>query len=269
MARFADSGSAVVSAAGEERSGRLQTVEKALRLLSLFTVRTPEWGLSEAARELDLPKSVTYRLMETLGHYGYLAQNPENRRYRLGLQVLALASALTESMDLRQAALPFMRELARETGESVFLIVVDGDSAVTVAKADSDSPVRVHMTLGNHVPITLGGSNKALLAFLPPDRLEAILSKPIALITGRGPADAAALRREVEGIRGRGWAYTVGEVTPDTSGLGVPILDRRRTLLGGLSLGGPAARLTEARARELVPAVQHAARLIAMALGDR
>lgn len=269
MARFADPGSAVADAAGEEKSGRLQTVEKALRLLSLFSVKTPEWGLSDAARELELPKSVTFRLMETLAHHGYLAQNPENRHYRLGLQLLALASALTESLDLRQAALPYMNELARLTGESAFLIVVDGDSAVTVAKADSDSPVRVHMTLGNHVPLSLGASNKALLAFLPPDRLEQVLSKPLTLITGRGPTDPAALRQEVTTIRARGWAYTVGEVTADVAGLGVPILDRRGTLLGGLSLGGPATRLTEKKVQELVPALQHTARLIATALGDR
>lgn len=252
-----------------ERSQRLQTVEKTLRLLSLFTVKTPEWGLSDAARELGLPKSVTFRIIETLAFYGYLSQNPENRRYRLGLQVLTLASTVTETIDLRQVALPHMNELARLTGETVFLILVDGESAVTVAKVDSDSPVRVHMTLGNHVPLTLGGSNKALLAFLPEERLERILSKPVTLITGRGSTDPEALRQEVKTIRARGWAYTVGEVTPDVAGLGVPIVDRRGNLLGGLSLGGPATRLTEGRARQVAPEVQGAARRIAEALGDR
>lgn len=259
----------VVITGGAERSQRLQTVEKALRLLSLFTVKTPEWGLSDAARELGLPKSVTFRIIETLAFYGYLSQNPENRRYRLGLHVLALASTVAETLDLRHVAVPYMNELARLTGESVFLIVVDGESAVTVAKVDSDSPVRVHMTLGNHVPLTLGASNKALLAFLPLDRLERILGKPVTLITGHGPTDADALRQELKTIRARGWAYTVGEVTPDVAGLGVPILDRRGTLLGGLSLGGPATRLTKEKARQMAPELQAATRQIAEALGDR
>ncbi len=269
LRRPTDAGSAVTDTEAGERSQRLQTVERALRLLSLFTVKTPEWGLSDAARELGLPKSVTFRLVETLAFYGYLSQNPENKRYRLGLQVLSLASIVAESLDLRQVALPYMNELARLTGESVFLIVVENESAVTVAKVDSDNPVRVHMTLGNHVPLTLGASNKALLAFLPPERVEKILSKPVPPITGRSPADPAVLRQELKAIRARGWAYTVGEVTPDVAGLGVPILDRRGTLLGGITLGGPVTRLTKEKARQMVPELQRTTRLIATALGDR
>ena len=249
--------------------GLLQTVERALQLLELFTHDTPEWGLSDAARQLGLPKSVTFRLVETLAVHGYLSQNPDNKRYRLGLQLLALGAVVTERMDLRRAAQPHMEELAQGTGETVFLMALEGDQAAVVAKVDSASPIRVHMALGVPAPLTLGASNKVMLAFLPPERIERILAQPLPTMTGRGATSVQQLRQDLAGIRRSGWAYTAGEVTPDVAGLGVPILDRRGHLLGGLSLGGPASRLTPQKAARILPILRSAAQEIAKALGDR
>ena len=84
----------------------LQTLERGLRLLSCFDDRHPELGITEMAMRMNLSKTIVYRIVATLEKLGFLTQNPENRKYRLGLKVFELGVVAASQIELRQVALP-------------------------------------------------------------------------------------------------------------------------------------------------------------------
>lgn len=124
------------------------------------------------------------------------------------------------------------------------------------------SPLRLTLPVGTPWPLHAGASNRVLLAFLPPPQREEILRQPLRRITPRTITDPARLRRELDRVRRRGFAYSVGELTPGVAAVAVPVLAQGR-LLGGLTVAGPEARLTPGRVPGIVRRLQAAAKALA------
>ncbi|NOU75305.1 helix-turn-helix domain-containing protein [Paenibacillus sp. LMG 31458] len=104
----------------------LSSVKNALRLLKLFTVKTPEKRLTELADELSLSKSTTSRLLSTLLSEGFVFQDPITHKYRLGQRIASLYHVIvTTYWDLSQAASPIIQRLARETSEALRVAVLE------------------------------------------------------------------------------------------------------------------------------------------------
>lgn len=237
--------------------GNLQTVQRALQVLELFTAREPEWGLTEVAERLAISKSMAHRLLATLMDHGFLQQHPRSKRYRLGLRLLGLGALVGDRLEIRRVALPHMEALARGVGETVFLTVVDRRSALAVARVEGEQSVNWLMGIGENFPLTRGATNKVLLAYLQPAEQEEILTG-VAM-----PAEAEAIRADLAEIRQQGYAFSVGEVTFQTAAAAVPIISPQGGLIAGLSLAGPMARVTSQRLPDLVAALQETALRIA------
>lgn len=247
-----------------ERADRdgLRSVQRAAGVLRLFSLEVPVLTLRDVARSLEIPRSTAHRLLRSMEDAGFLVYDPEAQAYRLGLWLVRLGQVAVHSVDLRATCRPYLRALAAETGESAFLLVVQGSSAVVVDVQESQSPLRLSLPVGTPWPLHAGASNRVLLAFLPPGEREEVLRKPLQRITPRTITEPDRLRRELERVRKRGFAYSVGELTPGVAAVAVPILVRGR-LLGGLAVAGPAARLPRGRIAEVVNRLQRAAQAIA------
>ncbi len=111
----------------------LRTIEKATQVLDLFSLERPEWGVSEAARTLKLPKSTTSELMSSLANQRLLSRTAKGR-YRLGWRLFELSQALLDTTDFRIEARRVMEQLVKARGETVHLAVLDGVQAVYVEK---------------------------------------------------------------------------------------------------------------------------------------
>lgn len=244
------------------RPEQLRSVQRAAEVLRLFSVDRPVLGLGEVARSLAVPRSTAHRLLRAMEQAGFLAHDPETYTYRLGLWLVRLGEVAVDSVDLRNAARPYLRELAAETGESAFLLVVQGTSAVVVEVQESQSPLRLTLPVGTPWPLHAGASNRVLLAFLPPAQQEEVLRRPLRRITPRTITDADRLRRELARVRRRGFAYSVGELTPGVAAVAVPVLVQGK-LLGGLTVAGPEGRLTPGRLPAIVRRLRHASEAIA------
>lgn len=242
------------------RSDNLQTVERALMVLQLFSARMPEWGLTEMADRLGIAKSMTHRLLSTLADYGFVTQDPRTRRYRLGLSLLGLGAMVGDQLRIRRVAMPYLEVLARETGETVFLMILDRAYAMVAARVEMKQTVNWVLGIGERSPLTAGASNKILLAYLPDEERDAILARFAAV---GSPSDPVALRAELLQIQQRGWAFSAGEVTPLSAAVAVPIISQSGELLGGLSVAGPAVRFAADRIPELAAQAQESALHIA------
>src|SRR5262245_60854551 len=103
-----------------------QTVMRAVALLKAFTDAQPQMGLTELSRAVGLNKTTTYRLLAALEHEGLVAQDARGGAYHLGPEAIALGARALRATDLRAAARPELEALARETGETADLEILDG-----------------------------------------------------------------------------------------------------------------------------------------------
>src|SRR5258708_4802511 len=112
------------------------SLSKALDLIDVLAENGTELGISDLARRLDLSKNQVFRILKTLEEHGY-AHQLESRAYQLGFRFFSVGQHVVEHADVVQTALPLMDQLRDATGESVHLLVLDGDQAVCTARRES------------------------------------------------------------------------------------------------------------------------------------
>ena len=176
-------------------------MKKAADVLHTLT-DVPEVGVSELSRQLGWPKSVAHRVLTTLAHSGLVAVDTSTHRYRLGPAALRLGLAAIARTDVHQLAFPHLRTLRDHTGETATLTLLSGDSRLYVEVVESRHLVRQTIEVGSHAPLFVGGSSKAILAFLDPAEREQVLaSAQEATLADGTPLDIDKLRKELATIR--------------------------------------------------------------------
>ncbi|MGH3096911.1 MAG: IclR family transcriptional regulator [Streptosporangiales bacterium] len=254
-----------------ERSRRsgVQAIDRAVALLRCFTGEQTELGISQLGQLTGLSTSTTHRLLVAL-QAGGLVQQADNRRYRLGPLVLRLAHALHSRLDLRSAALPTMRQVRDETGETVGLHSLLPDlSRAVVDQVESPQPLRrTYTELGEPIPLNHGAPGKVLLAYLHEGQLEEVLARPLTPATPTTPVDADALRGQLAAIRERGYALSFAERVRAIHTAAAPIRDLGGHAAAALSITGPESRMPEERLHALGRRAVQAADQIGELLGD-
>jgi IclR family acetate operon transcriptional repressor len=251
-----------------ERSSSVQSVDRTLQLFELVLRAPRELGLRDLAETSGLPVGTAHRLLTVLVARGYLRQDEQSRRYRVGPTALELASRVSASDGLLALAQPVLRELVQATGESANLAVLDGDRAVYVAQEQGPRMVRVFTQVGNRVPLHATGAGKVLLAWQSSGAREATVQRlNLEPSTRATITDAARLAEELERIRHRGFALDDEELEEGVRCVAAPVLDRSGSVRASLSVSGPAARMTRERADELSGTLVSAARTLGARLG--
>jgi DNA-binding IclR family transcriptional regulator len=251
----------------------LQTLNRAGRVLDLFTQERHEWGVTAVAQELGVAKSQAHELLASLAEIGLLHR--ERGRYRLGWRVVALHSLLWSTSDVGQAATRTMRTLAARCGETVQLAVWSGTSAVCVAGAEGRRERAVTVVpAGMGLPVHCTGPGKVLLASRPSAEIAALLAADrLERMTERTIATSDRLRAELAGVRRRGFAYDHEEHARGTCSVAAPIVQANGEVLAALSMSVPAQRweaCRDAYTRLTVASACHIARTVAggRRLGD-
>ncbi len=203
-----------------------KVLEKALRVLESFGDQTPTWSEAALRRHLSIPSTTLNRILRSLEHAGYLARH-EDGRYQLGVAAIRLGHRAGRTMNLAAVLEPHLRRLARETGELTILAVPEFPAGVAryVYTVDSPSRLRVTSEVGSAVPLTAGASAKAILAFLPQDKIDFVLSQELRAISAGTITDREALRRQLLEIRERGWAFSWQETYDGAWAIGAPLMD--------------------------------------------
>jgi IclR family acetate operon transcriptional repressor len=224
----------------------LQALDRAFAVLDLFGAERPEWGTSEIARAAGLPVPTAHRILAALTGRRYLARDEQTRRFRLGPAAVDLGDRARAVLDLRQAALPVLHRLARETDETALLTVPSGerDGSVCLERVESTQPLRLSVEPGRRVPLYAGASQTALLAFLGEEEIARVAAGPLEQICRATITDAGELRANLAQIRERGWAISFEETNVGVWGVAVPLLDEHGLAVAALGLAGPSARLS-------------------------
>lgn len=254
-----------------ERDYVLSSVRNAARLLSAF-IDERELGVSELARRLDLAKSTVHRLLTTLAEEGFIEQDSRTGKYQLGIRLYELGAAVSLNTDLHDAATTHMHDLRETTGETVHIAVLDRDTCevVYVERAESEQTLRLFSRIGLRMPAYTTSTGKVLLASLPPQELDEILSRTtLAPLTRHTITDEETLRRELERTRTRGYAENRNESELGVASVGAPIRDATGSVVASISVAGPTMRLDRDAKPAIVAATREAAESISRRLGYR
>jgi IclR family transcriptional regulator, KDG regulon repressor len=249
----------------------VRIVDKTLRILLLFGEQQAEWGLGALAREVDIPKTTVYRILRVLQMHGFLVQDPDSRRFRLGLAALELGRRAYEGLELTQVARPIMTQIASRCDETVLLQVIDADRrrVVCIERVHQRSGLQLILEVGAMAPLHAGCSSKVLLAFLPEETIESVIAQGLPAVTPRSITDPDTLRRELAEIRSRGYAVSFEETDIGVAGISVPVRDISNRVVASLSISGPLARINEGNIDKHVEAALDGARQISALLGYR
>ncbi|MGC8720405.1 MAG: IclR family transcriptional regulator [Thermodesulforhabdaceae bacterium] len=228
------------------QNDKISSLEKALRILKAFSLEKAEWGIRDLAAHLGFSPATVQRLVQTLKNHGFLDQDELTKRYRLGPVYFRFVEILQSQYPILKEALPLMRVLCSETGETTHLNVIDGRERLCIYSIESPQRLKASMPVGNRSPLYAGASSKCLLAFSPREFIESYLSSVVLTpLTADTITDMQRLREELSRIRSRGFATSTGERTQGLCSISVPVFGYGASLIAALSLAIPTIRFND------------------------
>lgn len=230
------------------------SIIKGAQLLELFSVDRREVSLAEFVSEAGYNKTTTYRLLQTLVTVGWLVRSA-NGGYRLGAQMLVLGAIARADLDLRNEAIPFMRRLADELGDTAFLMVPGPQGAVTIELSVGTNPVQVHgLSVGSVLPYHAAAGPVVLAAFSPAIEARVLRGKR-KVFTDKTATSEGKLRTKFAEVRERGYSLSMEDYMGGVCAVGAPVLNAEGEAVAALSVGGPTHRFTEALRMETIDLV--------------
>ncbi len=225
-------------------SESVRAVERALDVLMCFSRQTPELNMTQIAERIGVHKSTVHRLLATLEKNRFVERDPVTSLYRPGISLLQMSYLALEQNDLRQLAAPAMRQLNETYQENIHLAVLDECDVVFVHILESPQRIKLAAAIGQRLPAFATASGKAVLAFLPEDKVRSILNGGMPCFTPNTPASPEALLANLERTRAAGFAVSEREYEDEINAVAAPIFDLGRLPVGSLAVVGPAYRLT-------------------------
>lgn len=254
--------------AGEEKPRSVNsTADRAIDILLAFSSERPVWSAAEIAQHFQMPRSTTYRYINTLRNCGLLAEESSNR-YRLGHKILHLARVAKVHDPVLRVAAPVLSELSGVYGDTVLLHERVGSEVITLERLESRHPGGTTMTQSRLLPWPAAASAKVLLAFAPEDQREDILSRAVPIrYTKKTLTTQKALVADLKAIMRQGYAVGLEEFDEGAAGIAAPIFVEN-TCSYAVSMGGAAAKFHGKRLAEMIKGVTGAAAKISKALAS-
>ncbi len=238
-------------------TGGTQSMRRALGLLRVLAQHQEEGiDLQGVMAETGLERSTAHRLLSCLLEEQFAERDGKTRRYRLGVDSMQLGFAALRRTPLLDALRPFAQKLARLSGDTVFLVIRQGDYALCLLREAGSFPVKVFtIDQGERRLLGVGAGGLALMAALPDEEIAALYARHAASYAQIG-ASSAALMKSVRQARTSGYSEIVDTITPGVSGVGVAFRVSELTWVA-FSFGAISSRLDAPR-RAQMGALLHA-----------
>lgn len=239
---------------------------RGLDALAVLNVRNGS-TVSEVTEQLKLPRTTTYRILETLTQAGYVYRDPTDDRYRLTVMVRGLSDGFDDEAWITEIARPCINELGRDIVWPVALTSPSGTSMLVRDTTDHSSPLAVERyTAGSRVPLLTSSSGRVYLAFCPPEQRNYLLE--ILSRSNREEDQLAKSHEEVQRIldeaRAQGYATAVRQRrVSEEIAMAVPILVEDRVLAAlAIRFSGSAVPMRQAVERFLPKMRETAQRIV-------
>lgn len=240
-----------------------------MALLELLASQDRPQALPDLIALSGWPKPTVHRMLVQLESGGWLAREPDGRRYALAPRLLRLAEASLGNSSLQGVRHSVLRQLVNEVGESCNLTALSGAEVVYLDRVESAFPLRMELRAGTRVPLHCSASGKLFLAWMTARQRETLLQGlALARYTPHTLSERTALDAELETIRREGCAVDAEEFVEGLVCVAVPVFaPGQKTLRCALALQAPAARMSLTQAKAELPALHKAAAALARTLG--
>lgn len=234
------------NASPNESPTKIMSVIKALRILELFDPVNNELSLTQISKQLNFPKSTLLNFMRTLEGEGYICRSPISQNYRLGIKFMKLGYNMRSTLSIIHYAIPCMEDLCEQTKGNIYLTThVDG-MVLYLEGIYSNRRTTKYSIAGKTLPMHVTAAGKAMLSYMPPKQVDAIIDKhPLTASTRNTITDKDTLCHEIEHFRELGYAMDNEEETLGVRCLSMAIRDPEGYPVGALSISGPVFLMAE------------------------
>jgi IclR family acetate operon transcriptional repressor len=248
-------------------STAIQSLDRAMDVLKVVAGANG-LSLTEIAQSSGQAASTVYRILITLEKHRIVQFDEPAQLWHIGLEAFRIGSSFLGRTRIVEQSRPIMERIMAATGETANLAIIDRGEVIFVSQVETHEPIRAFFRPGTRGPVHASGIGKALLAFMSQPQIEAILTgTPLDAFTQKTIVSRDALIAEIETIRARGWSIDDEERTPGMRCIAAPIFNQLGEAVAGVSLSGPAFRVTPERDAEHGALVRKAAKEITGAIG--
>lgn len=269
IARLVPSSEPNIDDEAEDRQrGGVQSLSRAFAILEAVARHREGIGLAELSKLVGLHNSTTFHLAKTMVSLGYIRQERDSKRYRVGRPLFALAASALDEIEMVNVATPIMEDLSRETGESSHFAVRMGDAVVVIARTSGPGAFQLTDRVGVVRPAHCTALGKIILAALRPDQLKRFLER-VELVpsTKKSITEPSVLLREIAEVRRSAIAFDDGEFNPEVRCVAVPVYNFTGDVVGALGISGPVWRMTDQILQSRAKAVKAAANRLSAEFG--
>jgi DNA-binding IclR family transcriptional regulator len=257
----------------ERRDGKVKTVQAVDRTLAILDGLSKEgvpMTLTALSAELRLNISTVHRLLSTLIVWGFVEQEFDTGKYKLGIKAFEIGNAVFKNLDLFKVAKPILKELVEKFNETVNLAVLDGREVVYINQVESKNMIKMMAKPGSRGPAYCTGSGKILLSKLSNKEIERIFAKEkFVKFTENTVGNTEELKTVLEKVRQQAYAIDREEIEVGVRCAAVPVYNLTGSLKAALSLSGPGNRLSyEYLTDTVVPELRASAQKISRNLGN-
>ncbi|KGT95737.1 transcriptional regulator [Erwinia typographi] len=227
-----------------------------------------EHGITELSQRVMMSKSTVYRFLQTMKTLGYVDQEGDSEKYTLTLKLFELGAKALQNVDLIRSADIQMREISRQTKETIHLGALEEDSIVYIHKVDSLYNLRMYSRIGRRNPLYSTAIGKVLLAWRDVAEVKEIMAEvSYCRSTPRTVGSTEELLPVLDKVRAQGYGEDNEEQEEGLRCIAVPVFDRFGVVIAGLSLSFPTIRFSEEEKSHYVSLLHHAAKIISEQMG--
>jgi IclR family transcriptional regulator, KDG regulon repressor len=255
---------------GSDSENGILAVTLAFRIVGALAANPPALGVTDLAKLLGATKARVYRHLVSLGRDGFVMQDPESEKYRIGPRMVSLAHSIANGVDMVAAARPSLVALRDKFGQTALLTKLEGESIRVLDVALGTSDFAIMQRVGNTLPagtLHCSALGKIALAFGPEQLARNVLARPLRKMTAKTITSARALKQELDRVRDQGWAVVPEEGVVGFNALAVPVLDAQASLAAMVGVIGPMRGLPENPSPELIKSIKRAGETISRTLG--
>lgn len=231
----------------------IQSIQRALEILSLFSHAQPRWGITEMASATGLAKGTVHNIVHTLVQGDFLKQDPETRRYSLGYRTFTLGAIMAGTLEINQKAAGLAHQLAGRTGLISRVAIWDRNAALVTLNVWPHHTDSLAQQIGPRVVAYCSALGRALLAYLGADELAAYLDRvEMTAFTPRTVTGKADLVEILEQTRKQGYAVNNQELAPSQASIAATIFQASGHPAASICLSGSSERIMGAEHETLV-----------------
>lgn len=243
-----------------------EVIRKSVQLLTALKPQEEkvEWSATEISRELNIPVQTVHRLLSSLEESGIVFKNKENKKYRLGLNLLRIGFLLRNNLLVRNSAIPIMEKLVNQTKQSVYLTVPEGDEGVFIDCINPMQWLKLAEPIGMRIPLCTGASQKVILAYMKRKSQQNVIQ---TLRKKEEIKDVQKIIKDIRSIKENRLAVSFGEITKGTASVAAPIFSWEDEVVASITVNGLEASFTGSQLTNITVFAQKAAEELSEELG--